>query len=243
MARNTPNAPFPESYIGPYYLPSQPVRRDTREDRPGVTLDLALTLINYKTWEPIHDASIHIWDADGLGNYSSFPKSTLIASTLETRNEKTYLRGIQFTNRKGKAGFKTIVPGWYPGRTPHIHLDIHGNKTKHSVQLYFPNSFIDKVSKKFPYTKNGYIRTRNNVDSLTDCLFLCMDGNKTTLKLRKTKNGYKASVLMGIGTTKITKKKPRTWEAKNGIKCQFYKPGGVLQLRCKRNVKIQDYLS
>ena len=38
---------------------------------------------------------------------------------------RTYLRGIQRTDAKGLALFKTVYPGWYQGRAVHIHVKVH----------------------------------------------------------------------------------------------------------------------
>ena len=49
----------------------------------------------------------------------------------------TYLRGIQRTNAKGWARFETVYPGWYRGRTPHIHMKVFvsGNEV-HTGQVF-----------------------------------------------------------------------------------------------------------
>ena len=35
---------------------------------------------------------------------------------------QTFCRGYQVTDANGECEFETIVPGWYPGRTTHMHL-------------------------------------------------------------------------------------------------------------------------
>ena len=35
---------------------------------------------------------------------------------------ETFLRGTQVTDGEGRVEFETIYPGWYPGRTVHIHF-------------------------------------------------------------------------------------------------------------------------
>jgi protocatechuate 3,4-dioxygenase beta subunit len=54
------------------------------------------------------------------------------------------MRGIQRTNANGVATFKTVYPGWYQGRTAHIHVKVHvrGNVV-HTGQLYFPDRVTD----------------------------------------------------------------------------------------------------
>lgn len=45
---------------------------------------------------------------------------------FDTRGQK-FLRGYQVTNKEGRAEFTTIYPGWYPGRTVHIHCKIRSS--------------------------------------------------------------------------------------------------------------------
>lgn len=50
------------------------------------------------------------------------------SSSLE-RNE-TFLRGGWATNENGLVEITTIYPGFYSGRTPHIHTMVHLNWTE-----------------------------------------------------------------------------------------------------------------
>ncbi len=67
---------------------------------------------------------------------------------------RTFLRGMQRTNLNGLALLRTIYPGWYQGRTVHIHVKVHvGGNVVHTGQLYFPDTLTDKVYKKAPYSR------------------------------------------------------------------------------------------
>ena len=87
-------------------------------------------------------------EADGAStsrraSRSRAPRSTSgIATPIGTyaaATHKTFLRGIQKTDAKGVATFKTIYPGWYQGRTVHIHVKVSlGGNVVHTGQLYFP---------------------------------------------------------------------------------------------------------
>jgi len=58
----------------------------------------------------------------------------------------TFLRGIQRTDARGICAFDTIYPGWYRGRTVHIHVKAHvGGTVVHTGQLYFADSLTDAV--------------------------------------------------------------------------------------------------
>jgi len=59
---------------------------------------------------------------------------------------ETFLRGTQFTDADGAVCFTTIYPGWYPGRTPHIHFKvILDDKDLVTGQLYFPDTISERI--------------------------------------------------------------------------------------------------
>src|SRR5437773_7841772 len=60
----------PEMTEGPYYVPSEKVRRNITEGKPGVALELRLTVVNASTCKPIRNAVADIWHADAGGVYS-----------------------------------------------------------------------------------------------------------------------------------------------------------------------------
>jgi Dioxygenase len=103
----------PEVTEGPYWVANRLTRRNITEGKPGVPLVIRFTVLNAKTCKPIRNADVEIWHCDALGNYSA-------VNGASTR----YLRGHQKSNAVGKAEFLTIFPGWYRGRTPHIHMKV-----------------------------------------------------------------------------------------------------------------------
>ena len=82
-----------------------------------------------------------VWHADGMGLYLGYsPPETGSA------NGETFLRGTQFTGADGEVRFNTIYPGWYPGRTPHLHFKVFiGNSNVITGQLYFPEHITEHV--------------------------------------------------------------------------------------------------
>jgi hypothetical protein len=97
----------PEQEEGPFYVDLAQVRRDIVEDRPGVPLALAVTVVDSNTCEPIRDAAVDVWHCDALGVYSGEPS--------EGSEGETYLRGIQLTDGNGLAEFATVYPASTPG--------------------------------------------------------------------------------------------------------------------------------
>lgn len=57
-----------------------------------------------------------------LGSISAAAAAAEQVST--TTDSMTWLRGVLQTDEDGMVEFETIVPGWYAGRAPHIHIRV-----------------------------------------------------------------------------------------------------------------------
>jgi protocatechuate 3,4-dioxygenase beta subunit len=77
----------------------------------GVPLDLTLALVDATGCKALANHDIYLWQCDAAGLYS-----------LYTAPEESYLRGVQRTDAQGRVRFRTIVPGCYDVRYPHIHV-------------------------------------------------------------------------------------------------------------------------
>ncbi len=164
----------PEMTEGPYYLDGDMVRRDVREGRPGMLLTLETTVVDVSTCKPIKGAAVDIWHCDAGGAYSGFAQ--------EGTEGRTFMRGIQKTDRNGLATFKTVYPGWYSGRTVHIHVRVSmGGSVVHTGQLFFPESLTDAVYRRAPYNRRPSRDTRNATDSIYR-----NGGSRSMLKLTKS---------------------------------------------------------
>ncbi len=173
----------PEMTGGPYYLEGDKVRRDITEGKAGVPLALRLTVLNVSTCKPIRNAAVDIWHCDAGGTYSGVQGDT-----------GTFMRGIQRTDENGLANFRTIYPGWYSGRTVHIHLKVYlGGRTVHTGQLFFPDSLTDVVYRRSPYSQRPDRDARNASDSIYR-----NGGKRSQLKLKKNGTGYIGSMTMGV---------------------------------------------
>lgn len=176
----------PEQTEGPYYLEDAKMRRDITEGKAGTPLTLRLEVVDVSTCKPIKGAAVDVWHCDARGVYSG----TSDQDTLGTR----FLRGVQRTNAKGVALFTTIYPGWYPGRTVHIHVMVHlGGNVVHTGQLYFPDAVTDVVYKRRPYTSRPDRDPRNVGDSIYR-----NGGKRSTLKLARSGSGYVGAITMGV---------------------------------------------
>jgi protocatechuate 3,4-dioxygenase beta subunit len=175
----------PEQTAGPFYLDDHKLRRNIREGRPGVPLTLRLTVVDVSTCSPIKGAAVDIWHCDARGVYSGTTRGT---------DDERFLRGIQRSDRDGLTRFETIYPGWYPGRTVHVHVTVHiGGNVVHTGQLYFPDRLTDAVFKRAPYSRRSRRSTRNAADSVYR-----NGGRRSTLKLTRNGTGYVGSIVMGV---------------------------------------------
>ena len=68
--------------------------------------------------EPVSGAIVDVWQCDAFGVYSD-----VSGLGIESLGRK-FLRGFQVTDDSGVVEFQTIYPGWYMGRTVHIHFKV-----------------------------------------------------------------------------------------------------------------------
>ena len=176
----------PEQTEGPYYLDGEKVRRNITEGRPGVPLVLRTFVVDAATCRPIKNGAVDIWHADAEGIYSGFGQGA---------GSRTFMRGIQRTNAKGLAQFRTVYPGWYQGRTVHIHVKVHlGGSVVHTGQLYFPDTVTDAVYRRSPYSSRPNRTTRNADDAIYR-----NGGKRSQVTIRRSTAGiYVATITMGV---------------------------------------------
>src|SRR5262249_19551701 len=100
-------------------------------------------------------------------------------------------------NARGACTFQTIYPGWYTGRTVHIHVKVHvGGAVVHTGQLYFPDSLSDTLYRTTaPYRARA---ARRDTWNATDAIY--QDGGaQSMLTLTRTaKGGYAAAITLGV---------------------------------------------
>ena len=112
---------------GPYYLDLDLVRRNIKGNRKGTPLTLRFVVVDATTCKPVPGAKVEIWHADAAGVYSGV-----------AGNSGNFLRGIQTADSAGRVRFESIFPGWYRGRTPHIHMKVFVSGDEvHTGQVFF----------------------------------------------------------------------------------------------------------
>jgi protocatechuate 3,4-dioxygenase beta subunit len=115
----------PQSEEGPYYSEGSPEKKRLWSLLiPGERLILHGQVVE-KNGKPLPGAWLDFWQADGDGHYD---------------NDGYILRGHQYTDKNGHYSLETVIPGKYPGRTPHIHVKARAGE-QYSVlttQLFIP---------------------------------------------------------------------------------------------------------
>lgn len=163
----------PEQTEGPYFVDELLKRADLRTDptdgttRPGTPLDLTIRVSRLagERCEPLAGVVVDVWQCDHLGAYSDVQDRSF--NTVG----KKFLRGYQVTDEQGRAHFVTIYPGWYRGRTVHIHFKVRSAATlrpgfEFTSQLYFDDALTDQVYSTSPYAERGTRTTRNGGDGI-----------------------------------------------------------------------------
>jgi protocatechuate 3,4-dioxygenase beta subunit len=136
---------------GPYYLPQRIDRMDISDGLPGVPLELQLRVMNPAA-QRLSAVRVDVWHCDAQGNYSGFDDRRDAGGRT-----RRYLRGTQHTDVEGDVRFHTVWPGWYPGRTTHIHFKvIAGERALLTSQLYLPDALNEQVYG----TASAYLQSR-----------------------------------------------------------------------------------
>jgi protocatechuate 3,4-dioxygenase beta subunit len=159
---------------GPYFVDEKLNRSDIRTDpttnvtKTGTPFRLVFNVSRRANGSctPLPNAYVDIWHCDALGSYSDVSGG----GQSNTSGQK-FLRGYQVTNSNGVAEFITIFPGYYTGRTVHIHFKIRlyagTQKTyEFTSQFFFNDSLTDQIFTQSPYNTKSARGTRNSNDGI-----------------------------------------------------------------------------
>lgn len=163
----------PQQAEGPYFVDERLDRADIRSDpgdgavTPGLPLALTLRVlaVDGARCSPLRGATVDLWHCDAAGVYSD------VADPGFDTTGKKFLRGYQTTGDDGAVRFVTIYPGWYPGRTVHIHFKVRTKDASRrnielTSQLYFDDALTGRVHAQPPYARHGKRTQKNETDAL-----------------------------------------------------------------------------
>lgn len=159
----------PTETAGPFPTksPSTLVLQDIRSDRTGVEMVVKITVQNKNNGcSALQGAIVDIWHCDKDGYYSEYGGTGMQSVDMTTVH---FLRGRQTTDSNGEVSYKTIFPGWYSGRAPHIHVHIYDSTGKSLLitQIAFPTDVCDTVyTTATQFYKKGKQDTSNSSDNV-----------------------------------------------------------------------------
>ncbi len=198
-----------EGEIGPYFADDSDARFnrsnivtniDGTNAQTGIPLTLTVTIVDTeKACAPYAGAQIDIWHCNSAGVYSD--------QSAENTTTESWLRGYQVTDDNGQVTFITIIPGWYQGRTTHIHLRVRSTYSSASstsdgtntTQLFFDQTFVDTLATSVaPYSAEG----KNSTTNASDHVYTGETHGENLMTVSgDTTNGYAASVTIYLPIT------------------------------------------
>ncbi|MBC9727687.1 intradiol ring-cleavage dioxygenase [Streptomyces sp. TRM68367] len=163
----------------------------------GVPLTVTLTVVDAASGcgTPKKGAAVYVWHCDREGRYSLYTEGV---------TDENYLRGVQETDDRGQVTFRSVFPGCYQGRWPHIHFEVFGSladataarSITNTSQLALPKDVCDTV-----YATDGYDRSVTHLAELSlesDSVF--SDGHDQQLAAAKGSagDGYTATLTVAV---------------------------------------------
>jgi protocatechuate 3,4-dioxygenase beta subunit len=188
----------PERTEGPYFVDEQLRRTDIRIDpadnsvQAGVPLRLTIRAVDSdRGCAPVRGAAIDVWHCNAQGLYSD--------EAQNGTSGKKYLRGYQVTDDTGAVEFTTVYPGWYQGRTIHIHFKVRlydGSRETYELtsQIFFAESLNNTVMALPAYNRG---RTRDTVNA-TDMVYGSDGGELVASANGGASAGYAAVFEVGL---------------------------------------------
>jgi protocatechuate 3,4-dioxygenase beta subunit len=155
---------------GPCWDSMSAVIQDISYGQDGLPMRMYFQVLDV-TCLPIAGATVDVWHVAPTGKYSgddvaneNVPFCTAADPTYESH---LYFRGKQTTDANGVAFFDTCFPGWYPGRTVHVHFTITSGSKSFTSQYVFDDALDDEIIDTQPvYGTRGKRDTTNVTDSV-----------------------------------------------------------------------------
>lgn len=164
----------------------------------GVPLTLTLQLVNTNgSCANLADYAVYLWHCDREGRYSMYSAGV---------TAENYLRAVQSTGSEGTLTFKTIFPGCYDGRMPHMHFEVFRNTAAatnfankiRTSQIAFPIDICTSVYAN----ADGYAASKTNfarISFATDMVFSDGVTQQMAALSGDLVNGYTATLIVGVG--------------------------------------------
>jgi protocatechuate 3,4-dioxygenase beta subunit len=206
----------PELTEGPYFVDHQLKRMDIRTEpstgaiSAGVPLALIFNVSQMAGGRcaALPDAVVDVWHCDARGVYSGVSDGRL---GFDTGSQK-FLRGYQVTGSDGRVEFRTLYPGWYPGRAVHIHFKVRTalaptGAYEFTSQLFFEDDLTDRVHADPGYAAHTGRRMMNGADGIYR-----QAGAPMLLRPTKNADGYAASFDIALDLSDAATGRPDSME-------------------------------
>lgn len=180
----------PRTTEGPFYFDPRLMRGDIRDGKRGHPMALRLQVVD-AACRPIERARVDVWHCDAQGNYSGYP-----GQEQGDMRGATFLRGAQMTNQAGRVAFRSIWPGWYRGRTAHVHFKVLlGQRDLLTGQIFFPDRFSRAVFDQLPDYARASTRGRifNDQDGIAR-----RAGEGAYAEVTQVEGGFDAAMVIGL---------------------------------------------
>lgn len=157
----------------------------------GIPLDLTITILDVgDNCKPLAGYALYLWHCDAEGQYSIYNIS-----------EHNYLRGLGVSNKAGQLRFKTIIPGCYRGRFPHMHFELYptlASATDYrnrvlTSQLIIPPKICDAVYSAHPLYAES-IENFKNIPLENDMIFADNTPKQQAAQTIEIKGGIKSGL-------------------------------------------------
>ena len=124
----------------------------------GLLTTVEMTLLDVASGgSPLAGAAVYLWHCTVDGKYSLYDQ--------EVVNEN-FLRGVQESDSNGKVTFKTVYPGCYAGRWPHIHFEVFESldvATAAGSKLKTSQIAVPEATSALVYATTGYEQSVQNL--------------------------------------------------------------------------------
>lgn len=167
------------------------IRSDTNsgavEEGVPLALAFAVSQLSGSSCAALVGALVDVWHCNAAGEYSDVEQNSTVG--------QNFLRGYQVTDSNGSASFTTIYPGWYRGRTVHIHFKIRvdpdaSSGLEFTSQLFLDESVTAEVYSLAPYAA----RTGQDQTNATDSIY----SSELLLTPARSGDGYATTFEIGV---------------------------------------------
>jgi protocatechuate 3,4-dioxygenase beta subunit len=155
---------------GPCYDSASEIIQDISYGQDGLPMRMVFQVLD-ASCNPISGAVVDVWHVAPTGKYSgddTVNENVAFCTGNESNyTSHLYFRGKQTTDANGVVTFDSCFPGWYSGRTIHVHFTITSGSKAFTSQYVFDDALDDEIVATQPvYGSRGSRDTTNLTDTV-----------------------------------------------------------------------------